>query len=312
MSPFYSTRSETDPARLMALYDLVTGAKERVREHYEFHSRRRGEGAFFRSFVVSCQGRDVGLLEYGKHHQLPAPHEAWLELNLDSQCAWNFEAARGLLMCSEEDLSRHGFRSFHTETRDTRLHPLLRDMKWNEVMEIVDTSLDLRSMLDLPFPALSEGCTVVSLPTLRERYGDKVAEHIQPLIREITADTPGFAEVALSLSVERIRDSLQDQGSYFLPEAFFFLEKDGELIGVHQLISSEPGQVSAAVTGILASHRRRGHMRALKLHGLAWSARAGFKSFRSNNEKNNPMLALNLSLGFRETSRSIVFHKSVD
>jgi GNAT superfamily N-acetyltransferase len=86
----------------------------------------------------------------------------------------------------------------------------------------------------------------------------------------------------------------------FIPEGHF-LALDGEqMVGVSQLLgSSRPQTLQTGLTGTLASHRRLGIARALKLRAAAYAKAQGYRYIRTTNHQvNRPMLALNAAMGF--------------
>ncbi len=72
------------------------------------------------------------------------------------------------------------------------------------------------------------------------------------------------------------------------------------LVGISELLSAEaePGLLSVTMTGVLPNHRHRGIATAMKVLGIRWAQTAGATLIRTDNEENNPMYGLNLSLGF--------------
>jgi GNAT superfamily N-acetyltransferase len=63
-------------------------------------------------------------------------------------------------------------------------------------------------------------------------------------------------------------------------------------------------------TGVLATHRRRGIARVLKLMATRWAAERGINRVTTeNNATNVGMLALNRELGFEPVEQIIHFEK---
>jgi len=68
-------------------------------------------------------------------------------------------------------------------------------------------------------------------------------------------------------------------------------------------------QLHVAFTGVVPSHRRQGLATALKIMGINFAKKAGYKRIRTGNEENNPMLTLNKKSGFIELTASLAFEK---
>ena len=75
----------------------------------------------------------------------------------------------------------------------------------------------------------------------------------------------------------------------------------GQLVGMSNLWINDPARqrLDTGLTGVLRPYRRRGVATALKLRTIAFAQQIGAHTIDTHNEENNPMFALNLSLGFR-------------
>lgn len=116
----------------------------------------------------------------------------------------------------------------------------------------------------------------------------------------VMADIP-FLGPTREESYERCERRLADP-TRFDPDATFVAREDvtGDIVGVSllQTFPEIPGYAFAGMTGVVRAHRRRGIARALKLATLDHAYRTGIDRIVTLNEENNPMLALNLELGF--------------
>ena len=77
-----------------------------------------------------------------------------------------------------------------------------------------------------------------------------------------------------------------------------------------------PSQAKADVastghTGVARSHRRKGIATALKVVALESARQLGIKFVVTGNEENNPMLQLNLRLGFRQIHVTRTYQKTL-
>jgi mycothiol synthase len=89
----------------------------------------------------------------------------------------------------------------------------------------------------------------------------------------------------------------------FFPEGFFVALDGGEYVGLTMLERglADPTKLHTDLTGVVPSHRRRGIATALKVSALARAKATEALYVETDNEENNPMLALNVRLGFRPT-----------
>ena len=110
-------------------------------------------------------------------------------------------------------------------------------------------------------------------------------------------------EPTSAIPFERFKDvHLKHPG--FEPAAWFFAVDDGRLVGLSGLQFNETRPEIAGVdfTGVCPSHRRRGICRLLKVAALESAKTRGITTICTDNEGNNPMLTLNLELGFEPRS----------
>jgi hypothetical protein len=304
----YHLRRITDSSAALAIYRRITKLRDRAENHYELRARQRGEDSIFNVYALSelKDAAEVGLVEYGKHTLLNSDEQAELSLCLDDN-HWNRSEVKKLIQKICNELHSMHFKKVHVSTYDLQFKNLLLQNSFLPTLELVESSKELAELKSRNYPKLAEGLSVTTFKDILIQEADNAFDYIFPLVQQILSDIPGSREAAQALTPALIRKSWQ--GSHFLSEASFFLTKNDSLIGMHNVVSLNPQELRAGVTGVLAEHRRQGHMRTLKSHALIWGAKNNYKRFVSNNEKNNPMLSLNLELGFAEMRRSYEFEK---
>lgn len=100
----------------------------------------------------------------------------------------------------------------------------------------------------------------------------------------------------------------------FLPAAWFVALDRGRYVGMtaanHN--ASNPQQLDTFFTGIVRSHRRRGLATALKLLVFDYAKQNGYTAIRTDSEETNPMLQLNLALGFQPEPALLFFQKRLE
>jgi GNAT superfamily N-acetyltransferase len=100
----------------------------------------------------------------------------------------------------------------------------------------------------------------------------------------------------------------------FMPEAWF-LALDGQTyVGVSTLWRNlaEKARLGTGLTGVLPAYRRRGIATALKVRAVKFAQAYGNATIETGNEEHNPMLALNLELGFKPTPAWLDYVKRLD
>ena len=117
------------------------------------------------------------------------------------------------------------------------------------------------------------------------------------LEREIVQDIP-MSDTPTRPALERYAQILEEPT--FTPDSWFIASKGDEWVGMSTLFADPamPDTYFTGVTGVRRSLRRRGIATALKLRAIDYVRSRGGKSIETDNEENNPMLDLNLALGF--------------
>jgi len=153
-------------------------------------------------------------------------------------------------------------------------------------------ALDLAG-LELPAADPPAG---ISLVTYAER--PELAAGMYEVYREAVGDVPG-EEADRDLSFEEWRAEEIDAPDK-RPELIFVALAGDRVVGVGGLEVPSAGDARNGFLAVARSHRRRGVGRAIKSAELAAAKRAGIpRLVTSSPERNEPMLRLNRSLGYR-------------
>jgi GNAT superfamily N-acetyltransferase len=119
----------------------------------------------------------------------------------------------------------------------------------------------------------------------------------------------GFTKQPFDAWQKRLLDSPN-----FMPEAWFIALDGEKYVGLSALWRNPTNteKLHTGLTGVLRSHRRRGIATAVKARALAFARDHGVTEVDTNNEENNPMLQLNLQLGFRSLPADLTMHKKLN
>ncbi|MBX3096663.1 MAG: GNAT family N-acetyltransferase [Fimbriimonadaceae bacterium] len=90
-------------------------------------------------------------------------------------------------------------------------------------------------------------------------------------------------------------------------------EHDGRMVGMTEVHQNSffADMLNTGLTGVRRENRRQGIASSLKVHALLEAKKTGARVITTDNEENNPMLALNKALGFRHTFDGLSFKKEV-
>ena len=93
----------------------------------------------------------------------------------------------------------------------------------------------------------------------------------------------------------------------------FFVARDGDqIVGLSYLLRRPNGDAEVGDTGVLASHRRRGIARVLKMLVTRYAAQQGIAHVYTDNRADNAaMLAINRELGFVPAEVIVIFEKTL-
>lgn len=144
----------------------------------------------------------------------------------------------------------------------------------------------------------NQGIDICTMTELQQRDPGWL-RHYYDLFWRIVNDVPS-ADKRTPLPFENWRKRIID-GPDLLPDANFFALDGAQWVGLSNLRRDlgNGKNLNVGITGVLPSHRRKGIATALKLRTIQYATDHHVGTIRTDNEENNPMYNLNLTLGFK-------------
>jgi GNAT superfamily N-acetyltransferase len=136
---------------------------------------------------------------------------------------------------------------------------------------------------------------------------------------EIEQDIPAVHPPSKPDFDQFVKERTDPRHSYRLDGFYIAVDKRsgndpiGAYIGIStlQLDHANPTKLHIGITGISRSHRRQGLGTALKMMAMDFATVYGAIVIETKNEENNPMLQLNIAMGFREVTAELVYEKQL-
>ncbi|MBL6990359.1 MAG: GNAT family N-acetyltransferase [Bacteriovoracaceae bacterium] len=289
-----------DQKLLLNLYHKYTGKNDRPWDYYFKLFRWKIIFKSFSALIIQDGEETVGFIESSIYHLEENP-KVWDARFFVSDIQKYGKIAINRLI---EDTKSKGAEEVILAVDEKDKYELFMDLGANVYLDVVESHFDLQSW-ELPTKMLAPGYKIVSFKSIRDHIGDDVYPKVLRILRHVIRETPGQESQADAICEQWLRKHWS--GDEFLPEGCLFVERDNQLVGIHNIMSKVKDEVFSDITGIHHNHRGRGLTEALKTYGMEWAKRQGYKRFQSNNEVNNPMRQLNLHLGFKEATHSWEF-----
>lgn len=139
---------------------------------------------------------------------------------------------------------------------------------------------------------------VTTLAELQENEPDwkkKLHDLRWNIVQDVPSTEPFSKPTVAEFEEMVLKDPALDEDAFFVA-----LAADGSLIGMSNLWRNDPEgkHLDTGLTGVVKSHRRRGIATALKLRTVEYAQAGGAETIRTRNEKDSPLIAINLGLGF--------------
>jgi GNAT superfamily N-acetyltransferase len=293
---------DTDYQFLETCWNEVYPEFRRTVEEIRFDDSFREEKYYFQRFIILQGHERIGvcnLMEPGWSYRKGKVFFNWLLLpkvqdqGLDRQVLnFLFHQAEPL----EPNWYTTNFRENETEKK------LACEARgFNLAMRYPISYLDVRAFDLSPYEPLiekliSEGVRLTSGAELLEADPDFLTKWYE-MEWELVQDLPFPDTLTRRTYAQFVK--LLDAPSFF-PEGHIFAVEGSDLVGVSGLwkSQSDPSLLVTSLTGVVRSHRRRKIATAMKVEAVRVAKAYGAERIETDNEEHNPMLQLNLKLGF--------------
>ncbi|HLZ08865.1 MAG TPA: GNAT family N-acetyltransferase [Chloroflexota bacterium] len=192
----------------------------------------------------------------------------------------------------------------------------LKNRGFHEVDRTWDSHLDISRFDFGPFVGAEErvareGITITTLAA--EHASDPTTQgKVYELFTVAEQDEPSLDPMTPLPLSEFVTREIEDP--VVIPEAFFLACDGKRFIGMSSLQRLPPmtDVVDSGFTGVHPDYRGRGVALALKLRSIHYASEHGYREIRtSNSARNEPMLRINVGLGFVRRPAGITFEKTL-
>lgn len=257
-----------------------------------------------RRFVAEVNEQVVGFGSFEQNEKFYHPQRFWMHLNILPD--WRQQGIGTRLYNHMLSMMQAEYRvdELHTETTHSRessvqflqKHGFLED-KRDPMSRLALAKFDRAHFQGLDAKVAAMGIEIKALSDLMRDDPNalyKVYELHQRLVRDVPDPAP-----RTKVDYDSWQDGYSSANPYYLPEANFMALYDGTYIGLTSLWGLRANEkLYTGMSGVMPAYRRNGLATALKLRSIGFAQAQGTRLLMTSNNSENPMLQLNLKLGF--------------
>ena len=310
------TETDADYTLMTTIYAAALPEQARTAAEWRHNDELLDPHYPYQRDLIEWNGQVIAYGEYGQHSEHYHPQKYFFYFFADSNT--EHPAVRKFYFDHVlATLAEHNPIAITSGTLENK--PLsiafLIEQGFQEIMRESISRLDLvtfdpAQFAGIPEQVRADGIQISSVTELMEYdpdYQSKLYELEWKLIQDVPNTEPP-QKLPLEEFVKRI---FEDPN--FIPEAYLVALDSDRYIGQTTLrhMQADNECYWTGLTGVTRSHRRRGIALALKLRNIDYARQQGAWFIETANEENNPMLQINLRLGFQPQPAWIEFEKSL-
>ena len=258
-----------------------------------------------RRFVAEANEQIVGFGSFSHNERFYHRQRFWIHLDVLPdwrQRGIGTKLYDHMLALMQADYSAN---QLHADTTDSRDHSIrflenrgFREDKRDPKSRLELAKFDWARFQGLDAKIAAMGIEIRALSDLLQDDPNalyQVYELHQMLVQNVPDPAP-----RTKVDYDSWKDGYSSSNPYYLPEAHFMALHDGEYIGLTSLWGLKTDEkLYTGMSGVKREYRRKGLVTALKLRSIAFAQAQGTRVLMTSNNSANPMLQLNLKLGFK-------------
>ena len=283
-------------------------------ESWRFADANREPQYLFRRYAGELDGRVVATVAMGHTIWTYRPGKYFMFIAVDPrfQRRGIGTAIYGYLLDELAPLEPTKLVAFAREDHEGSMR-FLRKRGFQPALRAPKSRLDTALFDPAPFQykvqrVLDSGIAIKTMAQLRQEDPDW-KQKIYDLEWECLQDVPSTDPFTRRSFEQFERTTLRNPA--LLPEAWYIAVDGDRYVGLSLLWRNLATDqlLETGLTGVVRSHRRRGIATALKLQAIRYAQEHDNAMIETDNEENNPMLQLNIQLGFRPQPAFVDFEK---
>lgn len=309
--------SDADYAALMAVREAVWPEYPTTVPELKHHDQNREPQYLYQRYLIELDGQTAACAMYGETPWSYRPGKYFVDVMVRPE--FRRRGIGGAFYRQvQQELADKPLTLIEAETREHQDAALiwLEKLGFKQAMRLpvsylfLDT-FDEAPFTDVPAQVAAQGIETYSLAQLQELDSDWARKYWD-LVWELLQDVPTTDELTRQPFEEFCKKFNRPS---FQPHARFVAvdNTDGSFrwVGLSELTPPPPGhdKYFTGLTGVSRSHRRRRIATALKLRAIHYAHSRGARIIETDNEENNPMLGLNIQLGFVAQPAWLIFEK---
>lgn len=312
--PFHFTHA--DYAGITAIHNTLWPDAPRTTGSWKHADNHRNTAYFFNRLVAEAGNTIVAYADFGEPSWSYSPGKFYWHMEIHSDVQ-RHNVATVLYSRMTGALLERNASLLTTTMREDRRRRLefLHARGYRQVLREPTSVLDVTQFDPTRYAALldavhAQGIQILSFSELGRIDPDWI-RNVWELDWALHQDVPAAAPPTREPLAEFAKWA-QDTEHAGLDSRFAARAGD-QLVGMTNLKPNhvDPTRMHTGLTGVVRSHRRRGIATALKVHAIAYAQGRGVQRIDTDNEENNPMLALNLQLGFQPGPAWLHFEKQL-